>query len=96
MGDVVTQWTESQTAVLQFWGLIPAGVNFCIPNLGDHLLGKRTTGVPGTCDRCRSAVQTSAEEEEVLSRRHRDNCSESRRRHQVLFAEMVSANVRDC
>ena len=58
-------------------------------------LGKRTR-VPWTCNRCRSAVQTSAEEEEVLSRRHRDNCSESRRRHQVLFAEMVSANVRDC
>ena len=44
-GDVVAQWIDCQTAVLQFRGSIPAGVNFGMPNLGDHLLG-REPGMP--------------------------------------------------
>ena len=40
IGDVVAQLIECQTAVLQFQGLILAGVNLGIPNLGDHLLGR--------------------------------------------------------
>ena len=44
-GDVVAQWIECQTALLQFRGSIPAWVNSGIPNHGDHLLG-REPGMP--------------------------------------------------
>ena len=63
MWDVVAQWIEWHTAVLHFRGSILVWFTSGIPNLEDHLLG-REPGVPWTCDRCRSTVQTSAVEEE--------------------------------
>ena len=92
---MVAQWIECQIAVLQFRGSIPARVNFGIPNLGDHLLG-REPGVPGTCDRCRSNVQTSSEEEEDCPGGIEITAVKAGGGIRCNSAEMVSANVGEC
>ena len=95
VGDVVTQWIECQIAVLKFRGSIPAWVKSGIPNLGNHLLG-REPGVPWTCDRCRSAVQTSAEEEENYPEGTSITAMKAGGGIRCISAEIVSANEGEC
>ena len=52
--------------------------------------------MPGTCDRCRSAVQTSAEEEEDCPGGTEITAVKAGEGIRCYSAEMVSANVREC
>ena len=95
LGDVVAQWIECQTAVLQFRGSIPAGVNLGIPNIGDHLLG-RESGCPEAVTDVEALCRPGQRRRKYSLGGTEITAVKAGEAIRCISAEMVSANVRDC